>query len=217
MSDQDSILELILKEENKMTDKQKKIVTAAIEAFSEKGFAATSTNEIAKKAGVAEGTIFRHYKTKKDLLLALVTPVLSTFIAPLVIKDFDKVLHASHSSFEELLRAIVKNRLAFLQKNYTLLKILLQEIPFHDDLRETFKEQIAVKVFSRLQELVEAFQKKGEIIDIPSFSAVRLAITSIMGFFIARYIIMPEAEWDDDEEIERTIQFILYGLQPRKE
>ncbi|WP_445506306.1 TetR/AcrR family transcriptional regulator [Niallia sp. 03190] len=215
MSDQDSILELILKDEANITEKQKKIITAAIEAFSEKGFAATSTSEIAKKAGVAEGTIFRHYKTKKDLLLALLAPMVSTFIAPLVIKDFDKVLNVSHNSFEDLLRAIVKNRLEFLQKNYTLLKILIQEIPFHDDLRETFKEQIALKVFSRLQEFVEMYKNKGEIIDIPTFSAVRLAITSIFGYFIARYIMLPEAKWNEEEEIERTIQFILYGLTPR--
>ncbi|MGP7816979.1 TetR/AcrR family transcriptional regulator [Niallia sp. 01092] len=215
MSDQDSILEHILKDEANITEKQKKIITAAIEAFSEKGFAATSTSEIAKKAGVAEGTIFRHYKTKKDLLLALLAPMVSTFIAPLIMKDFDKVLKVSHNSFEELLRAIVKNRVEFLQKNYTLFKILIQEIPFHDDLRETFKEQIAVKVFGRLQEIVDQYKEKEEIIDIPTFSAVRLAISSIFGYFIARYIMLPEAKWNEEEEIERTIQFILYGLKPR--
>lgn len=53
-------------EEEKMTDKQIKIVQAAVEIFSEKGFAGSSTSEIAQKAGVAEGTIFRHYKTKKS-------------------------------------------------------------------------------------------------------------------------------------------------------
>lgn len=48
-----------------LTERQKKIVAAAIESFAEKGYSATSTKEIAQKAGVAEGTIFRHYKTKR--------------------------------------------------------------------------------------------------------------------------------------------------------
>lgn len=215
MDNSENILEIILTEEQSMTDKQKKILIAAIDAFSEKGYASTSTSEIAKMAGVAEGTIFRHYKTKKDLLLTLLSPLLSTLIAPRVIKDFDKVLNVSHHNFEDFLRAIVKNRMEFLQKNNTLFKILIQEIPFHDDLRETFKNQIAVKVFGRFHEIMESYRQKGEIISIPSFSSVRLTVTSIFGYFIARYILLPDIKWDDDEEIERTIQFILYGLKPR--
>lgn len=80
MDNSENILEIILKEEQSMTDKQKKILIAAIDAFSEKGYAATSTSEIAKLAGVAEGTIFRHYKTKKNLLLTLLSSLLSTLI-----------------------------------------------------------------------------------------------------------------------------------------
>lgn len=217
MSNQESILDFILKEEKQITDKQKKILIAAIEAFSDKGYAATSTNEIAKKAGVAEGTIFRHYKTKKDLLTAILTPLVHTLIAPFIMKDFfSKVLNLSYNTFEEFIRAVVYNRLEFLKKNQALFKILIQEIPFHDDLRELFKEQIAKKVFKRMEELVEVFKEKGEIIDIPTYSSVRLAVTSIFGYFIARYILLPEASWKDEEEIERTIQFILYGLTPRK-
>lgn len=216
MNNSENILEIILKEEQSITDKQKKILIAAIDAFSEKGYAATSTSEIAKMAGVAEGTIFRHYKTKKDLLLTLLSPLLSTLIAPRVIKDFDKVLNVSHHNFEDFLCAIVKNRMEFLQKNNTLFKILIQEIPFHDDLRETFKNQIAVKIFGRFQEIMESYKEKGEIISIPSFSSVRLTVTSIIGYFIARHILLPDIQWDDEEEIERTIQFILFGLKPRE-
>ncbi|GKU83734.1 TetR/AcrR family transcriptional regulator [Niallia sp. NCCP-28] len=217
MSSQESILDLILKEEKNITNKQKKILIAAIEAFSDKGYAATSTNEIAKKAGVAEGTIFRHYKTKKDLLTAILTPLVHTLIAPFIVKDFfSKVLDLSYNTFEEFIRAIVYNRLEFLKKNQALFKILIQEIPFHEDLRELFKEQIAKKIFKRMEELVESFKAKSEIIDIPTYSSVRLTVTSIFGYFIARYILLPEAKWNDEEEIETTIQFILYGLTPRK-
>lgn len=56
---------LAVKEDGQMTPKQISILEAAIEIFSDKGFSAASTSEIAQKAGVAEGTIFRYYKTKK--------------------------------------------------------------------------------------------------------------------------------------------------------
>ncbi len=45
-----------------------RILEAAVDMFGEKGYASTSTSEIAKRAGVAEGTIFRYYKTKKRFI-----------------------------------------------------------------------------------------------------------------------------------------------------
>lgn len=42
---------------NDFTAKQKLIIIAAIDVFAEKGYAATSTKEIAARAGVAEGNI----------------------------------------------------------------------------------------------------------------------------------------------------------------
>lgn len=83
-------------------------------------------------------------------------------------------------------------------------------------LRETFKNQISMNIFKRLQEIMGNYKEKGEIISIPPFSSVRLTVSSIFGYFIARYLLLPDIKWDDDEEIERTIQFILYGLKPRE-
>lgn len=54
-----------------MTEKQEKILNAALELFAIEGYAATSTSKIAKKAGVSEGLIFKHYQNKKSLLNVL--------------------------------------------------------------------------------------------------------------------------------------------------
>ncbi|MDO4258588.1 MAG: helix-turn-helix domain-containing protein [Actinomycetaceae bacterium] len=43
---------------------------AAFELFSERGYEATATAEIAKHAGVSEMTLFRHFPTKEALLLS---------------------------------------------------------------------------------------------------------------------------------------------------
>lgn len=48
-----------------------RIVDAALRLFSERGFAATSTRQIAEAAGVAEGLIFHYFPTKMDLLLSI--------------------------------------------------------------------------------------------------------------------------------------------------
>ncbi|MEW8970357.1 MAG: TetR/AcrR family transcriptional regulator [Mesobacillus sp.] len=211
MSDHDLKIDELIDGED-LTEKQRKIIISAIESFAEKGFSATSTSEIAKKAGVAEGTIFRHYKTKKDLLLAIVAPMMAKFVAPFFIKDLKKVLDQDYENVEDFLRAMLENRREFLIKNLATVKILVQEIPFHPELKDLFKEHIALKVYALFEKLVEHYQEKGQIIQIPAYSVFRMIFSSIFGYLIARYMIMPEADWDDEAETERTIQFIMHGL-----
>lgn len=54
-----------------MTEKQEKILQAALELFAKEGYHATSTNKVAKHAGVSEGLIFRHFGNKEGLLQAI--------------------------------------------------------------------------------------------------------------------------------------------------
>lgn len=212
MTDREIRIDELIDEEEELTEKQKKIIVSAIESFAEKGYSATSTSEIAKKAGVAEGTIFRHYKTKKDLLLAIVAPVMAKFVAPFIIKDLKKVLDKDYEHFEDFLKAILENRREFLIKNLPTIKILLQEIPFHPELKDLFKDHIALKVYERFEKIVEHYKANGQIIDIPAYSVFRMSLSTIFGYLIARYMILPEADWDDEAETERTVQFILHGL-----
>ncbi|MBP2242055.1 AcrR family transcriptional regulator [Cytobacillus eiseniae] len=211
MSEEELLIQQLFDEE-KLTDKQKKIIVAAIESFSEKGYSATSTSEIAKKAGVAEGTIFRHYKTKKDLLLSIVAPLMTKMIGPIVVNDFNKVLDRQYDRVEDFLKATIENRRELLIKLLPVIKILLQEIPFQPELRELFLEQIANKIFERVSIIIKGYQEKGELIEMPPESVARLAITSILGYLFSRYILFPHIEWDDELETERTIQFIMHGL-----
>lgn len=199
-------------EDEKMTDKQMKIIQAAVEMFAEKGYAATSTSEIAHKAGVAEGTIFRHYKTKKDLLISIVAPMMSKIVAPFVLRDFHKVLDSQYDHFEDFLRAVMRNRLEFVVKNTPVIKIMLHEIPFHPELQSQFKAQLFPQVADRVQRIVTHFQASGELTPMPPFTLIRLCVSVILGYILTRCLILPENSWNDDEEIERAVQFIMHGL-----
>jgi len=52
-------------------DKRTLIINAAIEVFAERGFLLAPVAEIARRAGVADGTIYRYFKNKDDLLLSI--------------------------------------------------------------------------------------------------------------------------------------------------
>ncbi len=47
------------------------IISASLELFAKHGYSATTTEEIAKKARISKGLIFSHFRTKQDLLLAI--------------------------------------------------------------------------------------------------------------------------------------------------
>lgn len=57
------------------------LLSAALELFVEKGFAATRSEEVAARAGVAKGTLYLYYPSKEDLLKAVVRENLSALIA----------------------------------------------------------------------------------------------------------------------------------------
>ncbi|NCA80268.1 MAG: TetR/AcrR family transcriptional regulator, partial [Sphingobacteriia bacterium] len=171
-----------------MTDKQINIMSAAIEIFAKKGYSATTTSEIAKRAGVGEGTIFHYYKTKKDLLLSIPIYLSNSPISKGFVKDLIKIFENPYEKFEDLLRDIISNRKDFLSQNIPLIKVLFQEIPLHPELRTNIAETILFPAMDKLIMAIDRFKKQGQIVDIPSHSIVKLMLTSILGYFFVRYI-----------------------------
>ncbi len=211
-------MELLLgtHEQDGMTEKQIKIIEAAIEVFSEKGYAGSSTSEIASKAGVAEGTIFRHYKTKKDLLMSIVAPMMVNITGPLLAKEFAKVIKTPYGSIEDFLRSVIRDRLNFVRNNLSIIKIMIQEIPFHDDLRNTFKDIVREHIIAHMVKVIEHYRQQGIIIDMPTESTLRFIISSGIGLLVSMLLIVPELDWDEEAEIERTVQMVLYGISAEK-
>ncbi|WP_342719510.1 TetR/AcrR family transcriptional regulator [Bacillus paramycoides] len=201
---------------DKRNERQMRILEAAVDMFGEKGYASTSTNEIAKRAGVAEGTIFRYYKTKKDLLLAVVMPTLTKFAAPFFIQAFAKeVFKSEYKSYEAFLRVVIHNRFEFAKKHFPMIKILIQEVPFQPELKNEIQHLVETELFSHFKKLIVKFQEDGEIIEMPPSSVLRLTLSAVLGLLLTRFLLLPEEKWNDEVEIENTIQFMLYGLTPR--
>lgn len=202
-----------LQNEKNMTPKQAKILQAAIELFARKGYFNTSTNEIAKLAGVAEGTIFRHYQTKKELLEAILAPAIMDFTATFFVDQFiADAIHTSHKNMREFLEAFTRNRFEFARQNTPAVRILLQELAFHPDMQETIKQLFMKKIYPRLTKVLVHFQSQGELKDIEMPAIIRMMISPILGLVINRFIIQPHAEHDDEKEIRQTVDFIMNGL-----
>ncbi|WP_339285687.1 TetR/AcrR family transcriptional regulator [Oceanobacillus sp. FSL K6-3682] len=199
--------------EPKLTKKQIAILEAATDLFAEKGYAGTSTSEIANKAEVAEGTIFKHFKSKKGLLLAIVSPMMVKLVAPMIKNDLNKVLDQEFEYIQDFIRAMIENRKEFIHNNLPMLKILVQEIPFHPELKEQFIEYVGKDIFDKLREIIKYYQDKGQLVDMKAEVIMRTVATSILSYIVMRYVFLPEANWDEEEvETERIIQILESGV-----
>src|SRR5438477_7972782 len=88
---------------------RKRIVTAALSLFQTKGFDATTTRAIARKAGIAEGTVFNYFRTKEDIALHFFEQEVDQAIAS--VRENPRLRKAP---LEEKLFALVHSQLEFL-------------------------------------------------------------------------------------------------------
>ncbi|OHB24810.1 MAG: hypothetical protein A2X84_10525 [Desulfuromonadaceae bacterium GWC2_58_13] len=102
------------------TDKRAALLKAALELFAEQGFNGSSTALIAKRAGVASGTLFFHFKNKEELIHELFREVL-TKIEHQVLETFP----ADMAIRERLLR-ILANLLRYFLNNPDVFKFAEQ-------------------------------------------------------------------------------------------
>ncbi|MBP1947720.1 TetR/AcrR family transcriptional regulator [Virgibacillus litoralis] len=60
--------------------KYKQIIEAAVETIADNGYHASQVSKIAKKAGVADGTIYLYFKNKEDILVSVFEEKMGQFI-----------------------------------------------------------------------------------------------------------------------------------------
>jgi AcrR family transcriptional regulator len=106
----------------KMPAGKKKVLTTALKLFAEKGFHATTTALIAKRAGVSEGTIYKYFSSKDELLSKLLQPIL-TDIKNSFFSNLDK-----EKDLPTLVHFIVTDRISFIQANFDFIKVIFQGI-----------------------------------------------------------------------------------------
>lgn len=144
-------------------DKEIKILNAAINAFSEKGFKSTTTNEIASRAGVAEGTIFRYFPTK-DSILERMLPLLIKVMLPRVEKPIRNIIKETEG--EELgvvFSSIIYDRMILIRDNRKFLMSVLPELIHRPSLFEHMKQSIFPMIKMYIGQVLEGAKRRGEV------------------------------------------------------
>ncbi|AYM04015.1 TetR/AcrR family transcriptional regulator [Levilactobacillus yiduensis] len=164
--------------------KQKRVLAASLELFAAHGFANTTTKEIAARADVAEGTVYRRYKTKNELLAAVLAPF-TTEVLPRLVEEFAaKVIRQEYMTRHDLITAVVTDRLQFLQDNGQVMRVLATEIMVRADLREQFLKRAVPLVQRNLYPLLERLKADGELVDWPNDRIAQFMIGTMVSQFV---------------------------------
>lgn len=198
----------------KQTDKQQKIVEASIKIFAEKGFANTSTSEIANKAGVAEATIFRHYGTKVNVLLSVILPFIKDFIPRMADEIFNGLMSQNPTTFEQFLRALIKNRIDYISNNRKLFQILVKEVMYREEFKQELAPLFSEIIIQHFIKVIETYKERGDLIEKPTPILLRMLLTFLYGYFTSRFVLITDNfVMDEDAELDEVIHFILEGLR----
>lgn len=203
--------------DKEFTERQWQILNAAIKVFSQNGYGNSRTSEIAKEASVAEGTIFRYYKTKKDLLMGLIIPFATKFMKPLVLESAIKIMESSEDKpIDEVLKELMADRIKLVKKNLPLIKTVLVEASYHPELLTVLKEQIISKAFPVTEKFINEHMDKNELRNIEPYSILRSTV-SIIGGYIFLSSIFPEyfAGEGDKKEIGKLTDILLNGIRQK--
>jgi len=198
-----------------INETRQRILAAALELFSERGFAATTTAALAQRAGVAEKTLFAQFKSKERLFEETLSPAVLELVAPDLISSVTDTFSVPWERLEDFLRAILTNRIEFAKRHRSKFKLIIQEVLLRPELFQRFRERGERELLPRFIQLAEHFQAQGELRAMPPIAALRMTLSVIVGYLVARTILMPDAEWDDAQEIARMTSVLTDGLRPR--
>ncbi|MBI4651599.1 TetR/AcrR family transcriptional regulator [Candidatus Desantisbacteria bacterium] len=153
-----------------------KIMKAAIKLFNKKGITGTTTKEIAEKAGVAEGALYRHFKGKDELAWYIFTENLNKFSINLQ----NCVEHKKTA--KDKIKVLVSTSLASYEKDKELFTYLL--ISEHRELNK-FPENYMHPGHVVLK-IIEEGQKTGELKKMNLYVAGSILMGSLIRFCAIR-------------------------------
>jgi AcrR family transcriptional regulator len=189
------------------------LLRAALQTFSERGFAEATTREIAERGGVSEAALFRYFATKQELFQAVTNEfgprklLLACFDVPDIggVRPGEEasVLRASESQSHDterctpvrkVLNEVLTNYLDTFWEHRACLKMLVRETWRDERARAELRGQFN-ECQQRLAELLERAAERGEARRESPEAATEIIAAAIAGFQFRVLRVEPE-DWD---------------------
>lgn len=141
-----------------MNKTKRKIFETSMKLFAEKGYDATSIEEITATVGVAKGTLYYHFSSKEEIFQFLVEEGVKLLKNSIAIKT------SKLTNSVDKIKAIVLIELKVLVKYESFMTIILSEI-WGTGSRSKMCRDYVFEYIQMIQEIVEEGMKKGELLE----------------------------------------------------
>ena len=190
-----------------MTDtaRSRAILSTASRLFAEKGYANATTSEIAREAGVAEGTLYHHFGSKDGIFLTLFDETMDGFLAGI------EELLSREATGRETLSALAGFHYEYVSGRREQYLILLRDFPVHLMVEQFGKGSPQRAKLDRITELLSRILARGKLdgtLDIPFpvrdtaemlrgslYGTTRLKMTGLIHAPFHRLARMTESTW----------------------
>ncbi len=190
--------------------RRKQILDAAIELIAEQGFARTTIKQIARRAGVADGTIYNYFKNKEDILLAVVGLITEAEVRKL------HFTQAREMDFSTFVSEYVSHRMAEVGERFLITKALTVEIMVNPSLGDAVGEQIFEPSFGVAEAYLSQLMAEGKLEGGDPIIAARLFASPLLGLLFLRMLGDEHVErhWDAYAEAMSRLLLRGYGQEP---
>lgn len=186
-----------------------KILNAALELFAEKGFSASTTKEIARRAKVNEVTIFRQFRSKRALFAAVVaerSPMLPIR---------ERVSTDPSGSVDELLLGNVRVVLKMLRSNRHQFYIMMGDAWRQPKIRTVAYDESIKKGLEFVAALMKGLMDAGKMRRMDPMIPARTLMGAVQFYFLTTEILgegTPEAH-EEERIIRGFVSVFLDGMR----
>ena len=200
-----------LKKMENLTEKQKRVLQASLDLFASQGFEATTSQQIAKRAGVSVGSVYHTFPTKQAILVAVLAPIFEGTMDTVANQFNDNTFGKGFESVEELVKVTIADRFYFADKNINVIRLMLGQMlvnsVFVEDLKKFFEQQAKQLVLPTIVRL----QAEQKIKNLPIEK-----ILQILFYPLATYIgkrVLGINNMSLEEEIEFATEITIKTLK----
>lgn len=191
-----------------MTNTKEKILKSALKLFSQKGYLATTTKEIAKEAQVAEVTLFRYFSSKEKLFIDVLKT--QSFLPTLreLIPKIEKL------EYKEALKTVAKYYLELLKRKKDLIRIMHSEIFQYPAEIKSIHSKLIHDIAQTFSFYLERQKAKGVLREVDSRYAAIAFFGLIFNLFMKKELL--RRKFDIKKALETYIEIFYEGTRRKK-
>jgi AcrR family transcriptional regulator len=186
--------------------RQEQIVGAATRVFAEKGFRRATTREVARAAGVSEGTIYNYFEDKDALLLAILDRLNETERR---VEDFEEGMA---TDFRGFLEQYLRRRMSLMWENREVFRVVLSEMLVNADLRERYLRYVVDPTMRIAEENFRSRMEQGEVRETDAPLAMRSVAGAVLGVLVLGLLGDEETYSRFDEVPDVLAGLLTHGL-----